>query len=171
MRFSWEISWFWEHGELSLWTRSSLLHNFLMRFPNEILCLLQSYVRVRFFIWNLILSADEISWFLALIRCPCELLCFFSAQYSCTIYPDEMSYMLLGAVTSFPNKISCFLAVMRCLLRHLFFVHNFRTRYPDEMPTFLRPLRALRMRLHACLALMRFLDEILCFLAAEFSWV
>jgi hypothetical protein len=47
-------------------------------------------------------------------------------------------------------------------------LHNFRTRYPDEMSCYFGPLQALRMRFHACLAIMRCLDEISCFLAAEF---
>jgi hypothetical protein len=52
---------------------------------------------------------------------------------------------------------------------YAFFPLNFLTRYPDEISYFFGPLRALRMRFHACLALMRFLDEISCFLASEFS--
>ncbi len=40
----------------------------------------------------------------------------------------------------------------------------------DEISYFFGPLGALRMRFHACLALMRFLDEMSCFSAAEFSF-
>ncbi len=46
-------------------------------------------------------------------------------------------------------------------------LHSFRTRYPAEISCFWGPLRALRMFF---LALVRFLDEISCFLAAEFSF-
>lgn len=51
------------------------------------------------------------------------------------------------------------------------FVHNFRARYPDEMSCFFGSLRALRMRFHACWAVMLCLDEIPCFVvAAEYSF-
>jgi hypothetical protein len=43
-------------------------------------------------------------------------------------------------------------------------------RYPDEMSCFLGSLRALRMRFHACLTVVRCLDEMTCFLAAECSF-
>jgi hypothetical protein len=36
---------------------------------------------------------------------------------------------------------------------------------PDEMSCFVGPIRSLHMRFHACLAVMRLLDEITCFLA------
>jgi hypothetical protein len=51
-------------------------------------------------------------------------------------------------------------------------VHNFVMIYPDETSFFFGPLRALRMRYHnACLPVMRYLDEIACFLAAEYSFL
>ena len=41
-----------------------------------------------------------------------------------------------------------------------------------EISFFFGPLRALRMRYHnACLPVMRYLDEIACFLAAEYSFL
>jgi hypothetical protein len=49
-------------------------------------------------------------------------------------------------------------------------LHNFRTRYPDEMAYFVGLLRALRMRFHACLAVVRCLAEMTCFLAADLSF-
>jgi hypothetical protein len=56
------------------------------------------------------------------------------------------------------------------LSRYEMSLYSFRTRSPDEMSCLLGPLRALRMRLHACLAVMRFLEEITCFLPAAFSF-
>jgi hypothetical protein len=43
--------------------------------------------------------------------------------------------------------------------------------FAAQFSCFWGPLRALRMRFHACLALMRILDEISCFLGAEFLMV
>ncbi len=64
--------------------------------------------------------------------------------------------------------ISFFLVVMRCPCKTLRFLqHDFRTRYPDETSCFLGPLGDLRMRFHAFLAFMRFLDEITSFLAVD----
>ena len=96
-------------------------------------------------------------------------------------FPEEISCFLLHnllmrfhafwAATRFPYEISCFLALMICPCEILYFLlHNFRTRYPDEILRLFGPLRALRMRFHACLAVMRYLDEISCFLAAECSF-
>ncbi len=68
-----------------------------------------------------------------------------------------------------PYEILCFLAVMRCPCEILrFMLHSFRTKYRDEISCFFGPLRALCMRFHACLVVVRCHDEILCFLAAEF---
>ncbi len=76
-----------------------------------------------FFSWWDILWWD-CSFFLAVMRYPCELWCF--AQFSCET--SGWNVMLLGG-----------------------------------------PLRALRVRVRACLATVRCLDEMACFLAAEFS--
>ncbi len=61
--------------------------------------------------------------------------------------------------TYFPYKILCFLAFMECPCEILCF-----------MSCCVGPLRALRMRFHACLTGVRSLDEIACFLAAEFCF-
>jgi hypothetical protein len=74
----------------------------------------------------------------------------------------------------------CFLAVMRDVLVSVdaFSLHNFRARniYPDEVSCFFvffkgggALLRALRVRVGACLAVVQCLDEMTRFLAAECS--
>jgi hypothetical protein len=80
-----------------------------------------------------------------------------------------LAVMRFPFLMRFPYEMSCYLAAMRCSCEIWYFLlHNYRTRYPDEMSCFLGPLRALRMRFHnACLAVMRFLDEITCF---SFWW-
>jgi hypothetical protein len=88
-------------------------------------------------------------------------------------FPYEICRVLLHTfLMRFPYEMSCFLAIMRCpceIFLHLLL--DFRTRYPEEMSCFFGPSRALRMRFHsACLAVVRFLDEIACFLAAEFPF-
>ena len=64
-------------------------------------------------------------------RCPCELWCFFAAQFSCEIYISGWDVMLLWGVGAL--------------------------------------LRALRVRVGACLAVVQCLDEMTRFLAAECS--
>jgi hypothetical protein len=61
-----------------------------------------------------------------------------------------------------------FLTVMRCPFEIVcFLLHNFRTRYPDEISRY-----KLCIRFHnTCLFVMRYLDEMTCFLAAEFSFL
>ena len=111
---------------------------------------------------------------------------------------ESVCFLLNNFRTRFPNEISCFLAVMRypyeiCrVLLHLswrhsvllgryegmrcsceilcFLRHTFRMRYPDEISCCFGPLRALRMRLRACSTVKNILDEISCFLAAQFSF-
>jgi hypothetical protein len=63
-------------------------------------------------------------------------------------------------------------AAMRCCHCEIlcFLLNNFRMRYPYESPLFCGSVSALRMRLHACLAVMRCLDDISCFSAADFSF-
>jgi hypothetical protein len=51
-----------------------------------------------------------------------------------------------------------------------FSLHIFCTRYPDKISCFGGPLRALRVRFHALLAVIRLDNVISCFLAAEFSF-
>jgi hypothetical protein len=73
--------------------------------------------------------------FLAVMRCACELCCFFAAQFSCEMYPDAMSSFLLGGGGGRGGAL----------------------------------LRALRVRVGACLAVVQCLDEMTRFLAAECS--
>ena len=79
--------------------------------------------------------------FVVATRVPYEFSCFLALMRFHEI--SEWVFMLL---------ISCFLAVMRfpCAIR-CFLLHNFRMRYRDENSCLFGPLRALRMRLHACL--------------------
>ncbi len=101
--------------------------------------------------WAIVRFPYEISCFVAVMRCPFEICCVFAAY--------------------FHYEISCFLAVVICPCGILcFLLHNFRSRYPDEMSCFFEPLRALRKRLHALLALMRFPYDVPCFLTAEYSF-
>ena len=79
--------------------------------------------------------ASEISCFFAVLRCPYEI---------CRV-------LLHTFLIRFPYEISCF--IMRCLCEIVcFLVHNFRMRYSS---CFFGSLRALRTRLHACLAVLR----------------
>ncbi len=72
----------------------SLLHNFLLRLPYEMsLCNLSRFAAY---------FSDEISCFLAVMRCPCELVCFLLHTFR-TRYPDEISCFFLG----FAHEISC----------------------------------------------------------------
>jgi hypothetical protein len=50
---------------------------------------------------------------------------------------------------------------------YAFLLHDYRTRYPNEMWCFTGSLRALHMKCHACLAVMRCLDEMSCFFASD----
>jgi hypothetical protein len=64
----------------------------------------------------------------------------------------------------FSDEISYFLAIMRCPWDILcVLLHIFRVRYPDEISCFFGSLRALRMRVHTCLAVMRLLENFMLF--------
>ena len=121
-----------------------------MRFLDEITwLLLPNFVMRRF--------AYKMSWFLAVVRCRCEI-CRVWLHRFVMRYPDETSFFL--AIMIF-LKLDCMLFAAHCSYEI----------YPDEMSCFFGPLRALRMRYHnACLSVTRYLDEIACFLAAEYSF-
>ena len=131
------------------------------------------------------------------MRFPYATLCVWLVNFRVRLPYEIVCFLLHNFLTRFPNEISCFLAVMmRCpygdicrVLLHTFLMrfrafwplwdvcrcvsflrHRFRTRYPDEISCLFGPLRVLRNRLHACLVVMRCLDEMSSFLAAEFSF-
>ena len=100
------------------------------------------------------------------------LLCYRCGEMSAVVRcPHEICHILLHTfLMRYPDEMSCFWAVRRCPREIAWFLlHDFRARYPDDMACLFGPLRALRMRCHACSAVMRCLDEMSCFLAAEFS--
>jgi hypothetical protein len=81
------------------------------------------------------------------------------------------AFSFLISVSDFLMRLYAFWPLIRCLCEILcVLLYNLRMRYPDEISCFFWPLRALSMRFHACLAVMRFLDEISGFLACEYSF-
>jgi hypothetical protein len=73
-------------------------------------------------------------------------------------------------LTRFPNETPCFIAVMMCPYKRDFIFFLGVLKCLCEISCIFGPLRALRMRFHACLALMRFLDGFMLFLLPNFRF-
>ncbi len=95
-----------------------------MRFLDEITWLLLSNFVTRRF-------AYEMSWFLAVVRCPCEI-CRVWLHRFVVRYPDKTSFFL--AVMSF-FSLDCMFFASHCLYEI----------YPDEMSCFFGPFFGCRI--------------------------
>jgi hypothetical protein len=130
----------------------------VMTCPVEVSCV---FGHCEISLWDDLLFAAEFSYEICFrdfwLSCRCELSTWNLSRFA-AYFSDEMPWWDLILVGRYEMYVWDFLLLL----------HIFRARYPNKMSCLFGPLRALRMRIHACWAVMRFLDKITCFCSPNF---
>ena len=89
-----------------------------------------------------------------LVRLPSYEFSYFFLCFLAVVWDVLMKFVAFCCILFWWGfRFHALLAVMRCLCEILcILLHNYRTRFPDEISCFWGPLQPLRMRFHAILA-------------------